>query len=240
MLVNVNSNLQLPPNSALLFNGEMDAHAARRANLLGLIGQFGTIKALADATGTDAATLSQIKNGTREMGAAIARKLERGAGHAHGWMDNLHGLVAAEGAPDENKYAFIARYRIKGSAGTGRDNGHEEIGGTHAYRRDWLERKKLLAGACVVIEAEGDSMHPTIFDGDVVLINTQERTVANSQVYAFNTEDGVRIKRLFKQLDGRVRVVSDNPNKTTYPDEFLTPGMDVEIIGRVVHRSGGV
>jgi len=139
-----------------------------------------------------------------------------------------------------DKYAMIPRYEVKAGAGNGHQNGHEEISGSHAYRRDWLERKKLVAGACVVIEAEGDSMHPTIFDGDVVLINTLERAVANGQVYAFNTEDGVRIKRLFKQLDGRVRVVSDNPNKISYPDEWLTPGMDVEIIGRVVHRSGGV
>lgn len=139
-----------------------------------------------------------------------------------------------------DKYAMIPRYQIAAGAGSGRENGHEEISGSHAYRRDWLERKHLSAEACVVIEVVGESMQPTIADGDVVLINTASRKLLNGRVFAFNTEDGVRIKRLFKQLDGRVRMVSDNQDKTLYPDDYLTPGMEVSIIGEVVHRSGGV
>jgi phage repressor protein C with HTH and peptisase S24 domain len=83
-------------------------------------------------------------------------------------------------------------------------------------------------------------MYPSISDGDVVLINTLDRTIKNGNVYAFKTDEGARIKRLFKLLDGRVRVSSDNPDKLTYPDEYLTPGMEVQILGKVVHRSGGV
>lgn len=147
---------------------------------------------------------------------------------------------ASSYSPLNDKYAFVRRFNVQGGTGPAHENGHEEISGTHAYRRDWLERKKLLPGACVVIEAEGDSMHPTIFDGDVVLINTSAKRLTSGQVFAFSTEDGVRIKRLFKQLDGRVRVVSDNQDKINYPDEYLTPGMETEIIGMVVHRSGGV
>lgn len=153
---------------------------------------------------------------------------------------NMAAEPASEYEVSDQKYAFIRRFEIQAGAGKAKDNGHEEISGTHAYRRDWLERKQLSPATCVVIDAVGESMHPTIFDGDVVLVDTQERRIASGQVYAFNTEDGVRIKRLIKQLDSRVRVVSDNPDKTNYPDEWLTPGMDVIIIGRVVHRSGGV
>lgn len=141
---------------------------------------------------------------------------------------------------DSNKYALIPKYRVQGAMGAAIDNGHEEVSGTHAYRRDWLERKRLMPAQLVVIDAVGDSMHPTICDGDVVLIDTGERRLANGLVFAFRHEDGPRIKRLFKQLDGRIRIVSDNADKMTYPDEFLTPGMDAEIIGRVVHRSGEV
>lgn len=242
MLAHVNSNLRLPINSMALFNGEMDAHDIRRANLLDLIRQFGTIKALAEHTGTDAAVLSQIKNTHREMGNDIARRIEQALGHAHGWMDAMHGHAANEPSRTvaDEKYAMIRRYAIKGGAGNGHENGHEEISGTHAYRRDWLERKKLTADACVVIEVTGESMQPTITDGDVVLVNTASRKLLNGRVFAFNTEDGVRIKRLFKQMDGRVRMVSDNQDKTLYPDDYLTPSMEVTIIGEVVHRSGGV
>ena len=141
---------------------------------------------------------------------------------------------------DDAKYAFVRKYAVAGGMGKPSENGHEEVDGRYAYRRDWLEKNKLTAGACVVIDAEGDSMYPSIHDGDTVLINTAQRHVISGKVFAFRTDDGVRIKRLFKQMDGRVRVVSDNPDKMIYPDEYLTPGMVVDIIGMVVHRSGGV
>ena len=140
----------------------------------------------------------------------------------------------------EDKYAFIRKYTAKAGAGVAQDNGHEEVDGKYAYRRDWLDRQKLQPGALVVIEAEGDSMYPTVFDGDIILIDTLQRSVVSGKVYAFRTDEGTRIKRLHKQMDGRVRVASDNPDKIAYPDEFLTPGMNVDIIGMVVHRSGGV
>lgn len=140
----------------------------------------------------------------------------------------------------ENRYAYIKKYNARAGAGIGQDNEHEEVQGRYAYRRDWLEKQKLIPAALVVIEADGESMHPTVFDGDDVLINTAQKAIISGKVYAFRTDEGARIKRLFKQLDGRIRVASDNPDKITYPDEFLTPGMDVDIIGMVVHRSGGV
>lgn len=140
----------------------------------------------------------------------------------------------------DSKYAFIPTFR----EGAGMDmpvrNEHAEISGSHAYRRDWLAQKKLDPAACVVVEASGDAMQPTIFHGDILLVNTLEQRITSGQVYAFNTPDGVQVKRLFKGLDGRIRVVSDNSDKISHPDDHLAPGMESEIIGRVAHRSGSV
>jgi phage repressor protein C with HTH and peptisase S24 domain len=138
------------------------------------------------------------------------------------------------------KYALVRKYAAQASAGSGAQNEHEEIDGKHAYRRDWLERKNLNPMLCVVVEADGDSMYPTIHDGDQLLVNRGQRKLINGHVFAFRTDDGVKVKRLHKQLDGKVRVVSDNPDKMMYPDDYLTPYMEAEIIGEVVHRSGGV
>lgn len=66
------------------------SHAIRRDNLLGLIAMFGdgTITAFADRTGTNAAHLSQIKNGVRNMGNRLARKIEVALDKPKGWMDH--------------------------------------------------------------------------------------------------------------------------------------------------------
>ena len=140
----------------------------------------------------------------------------------------------------DEKYAYIPRFEISAHAGSGRFPDHEEINGTHAYRRSWLTKHKLFAEHLVVIEVDGDSMQPTICDGDLILINTAACTIKSGNVYAFKTQDGVRIKRLHKQMDGRLLITSDSPNKIEFPDEYLTELALPDIIGAVVHRSGGV
>jgi len=138
------------------------------------------------------------------------------------------------------KYAMVRRYTVGAGMVEGKENSHEEVNGTHAYRREWLERKLLDPAKCAVIDAVGDSMFPSIHDGDIVLVNTAAAAIINGRAYAFRSEDGVKLKRLFKQLDGSIRVASDNPDKISYPDEWLTAAGRAEIIGEVVHRAGGV
>jgi phage repressor protein C with HTH and peptisase S24 domain len=139
-----------------------------------------------------------------------------------------------------DRYAMIPLYSVEARAGGRGASEYEQIAKTLAYRRDWLEANRLSAALCVVVTVSGESMQPTIFHGDTVLVNTGDHKIQNGQVYAFRHDEGARIKRLFVQMDGKIRVVSDNPDKITYPDEFLTPDTDAGMIGRVVHRSGRV
>ncbi len=192
-------------------------------------------------------TVGNYERGVNEPNLATARLIAQVTGRSVSW---LLGEAASSNHQAENnrseyqlpdeKYAMIRRYQITAGAGDAHQNGHEEISGAHAYRRDWLERRGLTAAACVVIDVKGESMEPTICDGDVVLVNTIERKIKSGNIYAFRTEEGVRLKRLHRQLDGRIKVASDNQDKTAFPDEWLTPGIEAEIIGMVVHRSGGV
>lgn len=90
----VNSNSRVPRRSRLLFNARMDAHDARRANLLDLIARYGTIEKLAEATGSSASHLSQVKNSERQLGKKVARRIETKLDLPKGWMDNReHGAV---------------------------------------------------------------------------------------------------------------------------------------------------
>lgn len=90
LLSNVNSFSRTHSVRALLLNYCMDNKTIRRINLDGLIAQFETIEALAKATNTVANYLSQIKGGSRKMGDATARKLERALDKEPGWIDVLH------------------------------------------------------------------------------------------------------------------------------------------------------
>lgn len=140
----------------------------------------------------------------------------------------------------DEKYAFIPLLGARVSGGRGAENEFEEVDGRLAIPRSFLDANNLHAGALRVVQVIGSSMWPTMPEGNHVFINTADRRLRNGVAYAFRTEEGARIKRLFRQMDGRVRLVSDNPDKINYPDEWLTPGMEAEIIGAVVYRAGSV
>lgn len=70
----------------------------RLDNLETLIREFGTAEALAAAADTSAVYISMLRNSVpdkktgrpREMGSAMARRLEAAAGKPDGWMDQAH------------------------------------------------------------------------------------------------------------------------------------------------------
>ncbi len=87
-----------------------------------------------------------------------------------------------------------------------------------------ISRLKLARGV-------GDSMFPTLLSGDVVMIDTtQNRLTQSDRVYAVSLHGAAAIKRLRLEKDHRILVVSDNP----HVDNYLIDEDDVIVHGRVV------
>lgn len=79
----------------------MDNKLIRQTNLRALLKDFTSDKAFANAVGMDPAHVSQIKHG-KNMGDAIARKIERQTGKPVGWMDLPH--TPAENGHTSDEY----------------------------------------------------------------------------------------------------------------------------------------
>lgn len=113
-----------------------------------------------------------------------------------------------------------------------------------SYQLSWFRNVGAKPENVRVMRVTGDSMERTLFDGDRVAINLADnKHISDGKVYVFTTggvDPDVKIKRLFKTSDGRLRVVSDNADKALYPDEILgtEEAANVFIIGRVIDRSG--
>lgn len=81
--------------------------------------------------------------------------------------------------------------------------------------------------------ANGDSMTPTIEDGDLLLIDMGRTEYQNGGIFLMTINNDWFIKRLRLRITGELDIISDNEK---YPIETLTPDTykEVSIKGRVV------
>jgi len=97
-----------------------------------------------------------------------------------------------------------------------------------AFRTDWL-RTKGRPGRMVVVRADGDSMHPTIMDGSIVLCDESRTELADGRVFLVALNDGILIKRLKAGPDGPV-IVSDNGGA----EQPVSPADHFRILARCI------
>ncbi|MCK7581818.1 MAG: S24 family peptidase [Chromatiales bacterium] len=128
-------------------------------------------------------------------------------------------------------------YKVMVSAGPGAVVEGERIDAQLAFRKDWLRRIGLQTCQLALVRADGDSMQPTINDGDALLIDTSKCQLTDGHIYVMRINDELRAKRLQRLVDGSVRVSSDN---TIYADEVVDASdLDqLHILGRVVWKGG--
>jgi phage repressor protein C with HTH and peptisase S24 domain len=107
-------------------------------------------------------------------------------------------------------------------------------GGTVGMRRDWVERKRLNPASLIAILVKGESMEPTLYEDDIVVINTADKKPAAGEVFAVNFNGEPVVKRMQKD-GGRWWLASDNPDQRTY-HRRACEGDGCLIIGRVVRK----
>lgn len=153
--------------------------------------------------------------------------------------------VLAWDSEDElsDEYALIPRLDVKASAGNGKIIWHvDDKGQRQAFRKSWLRRLGIDPTHAATILADGSSMAPRIEDGDSLVVNYKDHTIASGKVYVLTFAHELFIKRLFRKPTGGIRIVSDNPDKTRYPDWDIEPDQQdsLVVIARVVGISGAI
>lgn len=115
---------------------------------------------------------------------------------------------------------------------------HHEVGGladdhnSFAYRRDFLQTLGVAPEFCRVYLNDDDSMSL----GSQLLVDTQQTALQDDKVFLLDTPAGLKVRRLFIQVDGMVRLCADRPNVP----EQLVPASAVKPIGRVVAQQGAL
>lgn len=146
-------------------------------------------------------------------------------------------------AASVNDYALIPQYTARGASGRGYANESVEVKGGLAFKRAWMQRIGLKEGKLSVLYNSGDSNWPTLIDGEVILLDESQCEPRNGKMYAlYNADAEIIFKRLIREVSGTWLIRSDNQDKSRYPDQPISDDgiREVEIIGRIVWRGGGV
>ncbi|SFZ85961.1 Phage repressor protein C, contains Cro/C1-type HTH and peptisase s24 domains [Devosia enhydra] len=131
------------------------------------------------------------------------------------------------------EFALLPRYSVSASAGSGLV-AHEEVEIERiAFRRDWLRDMGLDPNQAGLLSAKGDSMHPTIPDGAMMLVDRRlDQPIVSGYIYVIVLDGEVLVKRVSRNVDATFDLISDNP---IYPvQKVRQPDFDkLMIAGRV-------
>ncbi|MDQ7990165.1 MAG: S24 family peptidase [Candidatus Dactylopiibacterium sp.] len=129
----------------------------------------------------------------------------------------------------------VKRVRFKLSAGVSGFSVEIEEGNGKPifFRRDWFAANGFRPDALFAVRVSGQSMETSLWDGDLVVINTADSKPTDGEVFAINYEGEMCIKRM-KRDAGQWFACSDNADQRRYPPKHCTG--DVKIIGKAVYK----
>lgn len=132
-----------------------------------------------------------------------------------------------------SRMRLIPRLAVGASAGAGALPDHEAPLAEIAFDEAWLRRLGAGSDAVTMIKVEGDSMAPTLGDGDDILVAMPSDGTSRRRdgIHVLRMDDALIVKRLAFRPDGRLSVTSDNALYPSYPD--VAPE-SVSIMGRVI------
>lgn len=127
----------------------------------------------------------------------------------------------------------VPRLTVGASAGGGVSAQGEEVIGTIRFSSSWLRSMGLQVDMLSAIAVSGDSMEPTLRDGDEILVDRMPRSLRDG-IHVVRLEENLLVKRIDASRPGVLVLLSDNPAYRPIECRFG----DVEIVGRVVWKGG--
>jgi phage repressor protein C with HTH and peptisase S24 domain len=132
---------------------------------------------------------------------------------------------------EEGDFDFVPMAEAKLNAGGGHVVMSEQFGELYAFRKDWLRSVATSPANTVLMMVEGESMTPTISDGDTVMIDLGRTRIKSGSIFAIGIADTIIVKRLECLVDGKTRIISDN--RLEYPPYDANTD-EIRIIGEVI------
>lgn len=178
----------------------------------------GSKKQFAELTQKSASHIYKICRGTSRPSMAYMQKLY------DDYQIDLTWLVTGEqgnntqvtGFNNRNNLVYAPIFDVEASAGFGAEVTSEAIDEYFAFNKNWLSKQLGISSESLLfVNISGDSMEPTLQDGDQILVDMTQQKVHNEGIFLLQTETGLMAKRLKTNTQNTLNVSSDNPQ---YPN----------------------
>ncbi|OBU53827.1 XRE family transcriptional regulator [Stenotrophomonas maltophilia] len=163
------------------------------------------------------------------------------------WLIYGDGPMTSEAsvvAANDDDYADVTGYSQAAGLGAGAEA--DEYAETHSlkFKKTSLRRRGIYNRPLAVYYGKGDSMEPTIEDGDAILFDTSDTRVVDGALYLIQVHGAANPEYYVKRaeiLDGITFFRSDNPNgdhQWQKPRRMDSKREPITVVGRV-HWIGG-
>lgn len=205
---------------AAIYRGNLNAFCVNKGWVSAKNPSRGSPSELVKRLGKTSSFWSDLLAGRKSFSTDLAYEIEDGLGLPRLYL-----------AGDQVDFVDVPRVNVQLSAGSGRIEGVEEVVGHLKFSSGFLRSCGVSPGGAKVVDVHGASMEPTIKDGAVLLISTNNKEPVQNQIFALaRSGEGLIVKRLVKTMEHWV-ARSDNRD---FQDFTIDNGEDVTIIGRAV------
>ena len=180
-------------------------------------------------------TVTELMGDTLPQSGGIIPFYTGGANQALAQSGQAKEAIKLIEIENNQEYPAIRRVALKAQAGVG---GYaveylNNDGPPIVFRSDWYKAKGYRPDKMLALRVAGESMIPSLYEGDLIVINTEQVQPKQGLPFLVSYEGEVVVKRLVRD-DGLWWLVSDNPDQRRYPRTKCNGG--TEIIGEVVYR----
>lgn len=220
--------------------GRLKAAWTDKARSLGI-----TQEKLAHELGITQGAVSQYLNGKIPMNYRTLKVFAASLGIEDTAIRNdLPEQQYSSPAPHDDAWDDIVGYSQAAGLGAGAEAA--EYAETHSlkFKKTSLRRRGIYGRDLAVYYGKGDSMEPTIKDGDAILFDTSDTRVVDGLLYVIQVDGMARPEYFVKRamvLDTGVYFQSDNPHgdhQWRKPKPMASKRHPITVIGRV-HWIGG-
>ena len=180
--------------------------------------------------------IANYERGRADLPSSVVGALDK-LGYNITWLLTGEGKMFRTGpsGPEDQDLVLVNRYDVRVGAGHGTFVVGEDVVGSVAFRRDWINERGLNSKNLALVDVIGDSMEKVLREGDFVLIDLSQTEIVSGKAYVIRIEDELLVKYVQHLPGGIIQVFSEN--SAIYPPFTVSTkdlGTEIFIIGRVV------